>query len=429
MEYSESDYIEICKKQLEEKFSFGNGHGYTQKDLELLSNYIEEQIGVYISLSTLKRLWKNNFKKGPQLATLNALVNILGYTHWQHFKLDNKKEKSIIDELNAPTISKNKKTSKLEIVIGIGLIFLIAGFFLFFIYNNRAKINFRGPITFKANKTVTSGTPNTVIFNYDLTNIDADSFFIQQSWNGWRRKRIEPTKNIHSEIYYEAGYHRAKLYANDSLIAKLPIHILSDGWEPHIYYNESDDRFIHFKGESFIDNGQFHISKDLLKKMSVDTTRIFYTRVSHSKKYGISSNDFSFRTKTKLDEKIIKGRNCKWLKVFIVTEAHIFYVRLIQKGCETYAEYKLGEIYKGGSNHNLSLLGRNLFEWQEIEIRARDKNAQIFINDSLVYSEKFKKNFGDIVGLIYMYEGTGFIDYAKLTDKKGTALFEDHFEE
>ncbi|AUP77401.1 hypothetical protein [Flavivirga eckloniae] len=426
MGYSESDYIEICKKQIEDKFSFGNGHGYTQKDLELLSVYIEEQIGISISLSTLKRVWKNNFKQGPQIATLNALVGILGYNNWQHFKIENKKEDHIPrKKLLKPSLSKNKFIA----LIGIGLILLIFGFFIFSKEQTPEKIDILAPVTFKADKTLTKGTPNTVIFNYDVTNVKADSFFIQQSWNSWRRKKIDPTKNIHSEIYYEAGYHRAKLIANDSIIAKQAIHILSDGWEPHIYYDESDDYFIHFRGESFTNNGHFNISEDLLRKMNVDLTRKFYTRVSHSKKYNISSNNFSFTTKAKLDKNIIEGRNCARLKVFIVTEAHIFYVRLIQKGCEVYGQYKLGEIYKDGSNHDLSLLGRNLFEWQKMEIRVRDKSAQIFINDSLTYSEKFEKDFGDVVGLFYMFEGTGSIDYTKLTDADNNIAFEDDFEE
>ena len=39
MKSPDNYHIELCIKLLEEKFSFGNGHGYTQKDLEQLSSY------------------------------------------------------------------------------------------------------------------------------------------------------------------------------------------------------------------------------------------------------------------------------------------------------------------------------------------------------------------------------------------------------
>jgi len=271
MSLKESDYIEICKKQLEEKFSFGNGHGYTQKDLELLSNYIEEKTGITISLSTLKRLWKNSFKQGPQLATLNALVQTLGYTNWQHFKLENKPKTILKKEKQVP----NTFSSRFKIRTAIQKLFLISTLLIFisalwvFYAKKESVISTGTPIIFSSNKTLTKGTPNTVIFNYDVSKIKADSFFIQQSWNKWRREKINPAQNVFSSIYYESGFHRAKLIANDQIIAEKRIHILSDGWEAHSYYNESDDHFIDFKDISFINNGKLHISKDMLQQKNI----------------------------------------------------------------------------------------------------------------------------------------------------------------
>lgn len=426
MPYKEFDYIEICKKQLEHKFSFGNGQGYTQKDLELLSNYIEEEIGVSISLSTLKRLWKNNFKHGPQLATLNALANVLGYEGWQHFKLENKKKDLSSEGFSKDTTHSNQKKSVAKILlIVIGLVVCSTAVISFI---EKKKIDVHGPVVFEADKTVTKGTPNTVIFNYDVSNVKADSFFIQQSWNVSRRKKIDPDQKVFTDIYYEAGYHKAKLYANDTIIAKQPIHILSDGWEPQVYYEESDERYIHFKGSSYINDGQLHIPLSLLRKAGIDSTRAFFTRVNHSQKYNVSSDNFSYFTRVKLDVDLLEGRNCPIAMVSIVTEEHIFFVRLTAKGCEKYGRYKLGEIYRDGENNDLSLLGRNIFEWQKVDIRVKDKEAQIFVNDTLIYTEKFKKDFGDIVGLFYIFEGTGYIDYVNLTDEKGNIAFEDDFE-
>ncbi|MEI9809516.1 MAG: hypothetical protein WDO16_17520 [Bacteroidota bacterium] len=41
----------------------------------------------------------------------------------------------------------------------------------------------------------------------------ADSFFIQQSWDKNRRVKIDKHSHTLTDIYYEPGYHIAKLIA------------------------------------------------------------------------------------------------------------------------------------------------------------------------------------------------------------------------
>ncbi|MEB2774319.1 hypothetical protein SYJ56_03325 [Algoriphagus sp. D3-2-R+10] len=419
MQYSENEYIELCKSKLEKKFSFGNGHGYGEKDLELLSTYIEENVGVYISLSTLKRLWKNQFKKGPQLATLNALANALDYSDWQDFKLRNKK----LDPVPSPVVPSGKRwTASMKfgtLALGIvGLLTIIA-------FHRSQGVRIEGPMLFKADKTLSIGVPNTFIFTYDVSQVKADSFFIQQSWNGWRRQRIDPDKKVYTSIYYESGFHRAKLYANDSIIAKVPVHILSDGWEAHAYYNESDDRFVDFGEHEIISDGKLHLTEELLKSKNIDTRKVFQTRVSNSQVFNLSSDNFSLHTRVKTDQLITS--NCPWLTVLIVTEEHIFTVTLVEKGCENYAGYKLGEISKRGSDNDLSKLGQQVYNYQEIGIEVRDKKAEIKINGERVYTEVFKQDFGEIVGLTYVFDGSGSIDFVRLSDPAGKVVFADDF--
>ncbi len=434
MNRSERDYIELCKKQLEEKFSFGNGQGYSQKDLELLSNYIEEEKGLYISLSTLKRLWKNSFKQGPQLATLNALAKTLDYDNWQDFKLKNKDYKVAhtdiaihSEQVTEPASSKPWKLSLLFFfVLLITSLFLFVGSQKKDNPTTKGGISINGPVIFKADKTLSRGVPNTFIFNYDVSRVKADSFFIQQSWNDQRKERIDPMGTVFTSIYYESGFHRARLIANDSVIAMQPVHILSDGWEPHIYYDSSDERFVDFKGESFIAEGRFHLSRDLLLKKNVDATQYFVTRVGHSKDYKVSSDNFEFNARTKLDR--MNNSNCPWLNILIITEKNAFNIELVQKGCEAYASYHIGEIRRNGKDNDLSLLGQNVFDWQEIGLYVKDKNAEIRINGELAYFETFEQDFGKVMGLTFIFEGKGSIDHIRLSDTKGTIAFEDNFE-
>jgi len=420
MALSEQQYIALCKNKLEERFSFGNGHGHTQRDLEVLSQKIEEKTGVNISLSTLKRLWKNDFKQSPQLATLNALALMLDYQDWQDFKVRNKKPSGTSKHLLA------------GILTGLAIV-VITSFIIRGLGNKNGNdpkfskpVKINGPIEFSAEKTVTSGIPNTVIFKYDVSHVEADSFYIQQTWNDFHRKQIDPNGHAVSDIYYESGFHRARLFANDSIIAMQPIHILSNGWEPHIYYDERDLIPIDFAGETFIENGELHLDKSLLAKRNVDLSRYFYSRISNSQIFDVSSDNFNFTTRVKSDT--VLESLCPWINLIIVTDVHIFRVALQNKGCERYAGYKLGEIVRNGEDNDLSALGCEIYNWQDVGVVVRDKNAEIYINGEKTFSETFKEDFGKIVGLIYIFEGTGSIGYVKLEDGNGRVAFEDDFE-
>jgi hypothetical protein len=84
--HPEKEYIEECKRLIEEKFHFihgsapdKNGNGsLRQRDLEYLADSIEEHSGIKLSLSTLKRLWKKDYDQTPHPSTLDALISILG---------------------------------------------------------------------------------------------------------------------------------------------------------------------------------------------------------------------------------------------------------------------------------------------------------------------------------------------------------------
>ena len=118
---------------------------------------------------------------------------------------------------------------------------------------------------------------------------------------------------------------------------------------------------------------------------------------------------------------------CSWMDLIIVTDVRTFEVSLTEKGCEKYAAYKLGEIAKQGKNNDLSRLGCDIYEWQELEVRVKDRHAAIYLNSKPVYQEVYRENFGKIVALIYIFDGKGSIDYAKLKDENGQTVFEDDF--
>src|SRR5215467_777482 len=205
MNHTEREYIDHCKRRIEEKFHFQNEEGtLRQRDLEYLADGIEESSGIKLSLSTLKRLWKKDYDQTPHPSTLQALVSLLGYKDWQDFKF---KEVANSD-FAIPKPTKKKKSFPLWIItLGVATIsfaFWLIGF------SPRASVKnpiVHGAVKFTGNKTVARGVPNSVIFNYDLSKVVADSFFFQQSWNPLSKVAIDPNGHYYTNIYYYPGFH------------------------------------------------------------------------------------------------------------------------------------------------------------------------------------------------------------------------------
>lgn len=412
---SERNYIQLCRHEIEKLLVLTGEDGSLKlRDFEYLSGLIKEKSGVTLSVSTLKRLWKDSYSQIPQTATLNALVSILGCKDWQEFR----QKHSFPDK--KPKIKKSFKRMQIASVLVIFLLF--AGMFL--MYKTKDPV-IRGKIIFTADKTVSLGVPNTVIFKYDVGNVAADSFFVQQSWNDRNKQRIDPAEHVISSVYYIPGFHRAKLIANDKVIAKQNVHILSDGWMPYISYDVQDIVPTYFKFQDHLKGGIFNIEKAALIKQGLDINRKFILRLNNSRDFGVKDDNFSVNTSFKCDS--IKTEACPQMQLMLVFEANIFWVSLVKKGCEYYASYKIGEVYADGNKNDLSRLGCNVYNWQKLSIDVRNREANVKLNGIKVISLQYKEDFGELVGIIYTFKGLGSVDFIRISGADGKTFYKDDF--
>ena len=433
MNHPEREYILLCKRLIEEKFHFvqvtpseKNGNGsLRQRDLEYLADNIEESSGIKLSLSTLKRLWKKDHEQTPHPSTLDALVSILGYKSWHDFKLKETEPSPI------PVSAAQKKTKRVFTpwtILAIGFALIVLSWLIAFRTgkDDTTKPVIKGPVSFTGNKTVSQGVPNTVIFNYDLSNVEADSFFFQQSWNNLEKVKIDPKGNSYSNIYYYPGFHRAKLIANDSIIKRFRVHITTDGWLPLIRYSMMDSRPVYLKNNHPVANGVLHSTRNDLIASNVNVDKEFLLSYYNIREFeNINSDNFSLDTKISIDSNNTAA--CPGFQLVIVCEEHIFFVSIVGKGCERNVELKMGEEYRNGMTSDLSVFGRDLHNWQRLQVEVINKKATISLDEQPVYTISFKNDFGKIVGLSCNFLGTGAVDYVRL--KNGERLvYADEFD-
>jgi hypothetical protein len=427
MNHSEGEYIALCKRLIEEKFRLQNVEGtLRQRDLEFLADSIEEKSGIKLSLSTLKRLWKKDYDQTPHPSTLHALVSVLGYKDWQDFKLREAPTGA------TPLATESKKHTLLlrpwlmlpVLLAGAALVWLIA-------FRpgkvSKPKPIIKGAVTFSGSKTVSQGVPNTIIFNYDVSNVEADSFFFQQAWNDMEKVRIDPKGHYYSNIYYYPGFHKAKLIANDSIIKRFRVHITTDGWLPLVRRTFTDNLPVYLRTKP-VTAGALHISPKDLASANVNIDKDFLLSYFNVRDFdNTSSDNFSLDTRIKCDS--TNATPCPAFQLTVICEEHIFFVTMTGKGCERNIAIKMGEVYQDGTNSDLSAFGRNLYSWQHLRIQVAQKRATVYLDDQLVHTITFQKEFGKVVGLVYNFEGTGAVDYVTLKNGENKLVLDDEFNE
>ncbi|MFK5856801.1 MAG: hypothetical protein QM503_11765, partial [Bacteroidota bacterium] len=105
--------IAKCKLLIEQKLNWAPNTILTKREFELLIEKIFDSTGVLLSLSTIRRIWNDDFKNIPHKSTLDALAKYAGYNNWQGL-IESDQQLDVI-----PKISKTNNRTVFVIVIVI----------------------------------------------------------------------------------------------------------------------------------------------------------------------------------------------------------------------------------------------------------------------------------------------------------------------
>lgn len=423
MDSTENDYLQLCIKQIEEKYHpAGSDVQMKQRDFEYLIDLIEENSGIKLSISTLKRLWRDKGNQNPHPSTLDGLSSLLGYKDWLDFKLNNKKE-ALAEESKKVTFTPLNHSTILGAFVFILIAFGMIGAIYFELFESKS---YAEDVDFSATNTVSKGVPNTVIFNYDFKGIEADSFFIQQDWNPKHKDRIDPEAKYFSSIYYMPGFHKAKLIADETILKIERVHIQTDGWMSSALYNY-DERPVYLRKDESPDGILTANEQDILDS-SVDIERFDALVLLNIREYG-DLDGHNFRFDTKFRYKTFLNDPCPSMRFTIHTEVHIYFVPLTLKGCVSNIDVKVGENYLSGRENDFSNFGADIYEWQDLSLHVEDKVGKVYLNGEQIFETTFEEDFGKIVGLDYRFSGLGEVDYLKLSDLSDNIVYEETFDE
>lgn len=429
---TDQELVKQCFIDIYKRNGYDDPSILAQRDYEHISEEIETRTGTLISVSTIKRLQHGRFSRLPQTATLNAISKYLGYNSWQEYKASLKKHHpfSFADVENKVKINASPKLSeRLKKFRLAGLLSMLVGGITiagFIGFSSRKTDPGFDKAVFSVKKNTSDEVPNTVVFTYDVDAVDADSFFIQQSWDINRRVKVFKKTHTLTDIYYVPGYHTAKLIANDSIIRTIDVSIPTDSWFMYAKGKDPKSNPEYIKVNNMIKNGIFALTPADLAHSQIDIQpEKTYIYSFFPSKLEVNSDDYTLRTRLRMKE--VRNNFCPYIMLEVFCQKRFMFFTGTPKGCSSESVVLFGETYIPGKTNDLSALGYDVREWTEIELSVRNKQVKIILDGKEAFSTSYKNTSGLITGLGFISNGLCEVDYVDLKGLDGKVVYQNDF--
>jgi hypothetical protein len=410
-----------------------NKNGYTdtarmtQRDFDYISAEIEKKSGILISGTTIKRLALGDFSRLPQVATLNAIANYFDYKTWQDFKTSRsaviKPNKEIPSSAARKKGSKFLKNKLVYFTASILVVIVILGLFIF--KSKPGRISNAENAKFSCQRSTRNDIPNTVVFNYDIDQVQADSFFIQQSWDKNRRKRIYKNTHTITDIYYEPGYHIARLIANDSIIKTIDVHIPTDRWFFYAIDNIANYIPEYIKTDKYLNNGILGLSAQQVKENNIDIAKDkLYHYTYFPSEMTVKSNNFRLKARIRMNE--VRNSLCPYITIELFCQGYFILMKTTNKGCANKVSLILNQEIKGDET-DLRALTFDVSQWTDVEIASINNIVSIYINNRKVFAAPSFERTKYISGLGFISNGLCEVDNVELSGLDGKIVYKNEF--
>jgi hypothetical protein len=428
--------IEKTKKLYEAKTGWGDSGEWTNQDFVILSEKIQERTGIALSHVTLKRVWgKVKYESLPNTHTLDTLVQFLGYGNWREFKSQNGNGNgtAVKQQIEQVTLNGNgihseavpipavKKKSTLKPALFITAMVALAAV-LIYSYLSKPKVA-KSDYSFSSKTVVSEGVPNSVVFNFDATKSPYDSVIIQQSWDPNLQVKVSKYQHQHTSIYYLPDYYRAKLIVGGKIVSMHRLLIKSNGWVSAVMLAPVP---VYFTKEDAMRDGKLSLSAEKIQsrniKMQPSPPTVLYSNVRDLGE--IYSNDFVFETSVRNDYRE-GAAACQNTVIYLLCEGTAVGIPLCSKGCVSNLDLLFTNFFESGKKADLSAFGVDFNSFVKVRVESKNGKGAIYLNDKLVYTVTHDIVRSKIIGFDFSFQGTGSIDYVKLSN--GKVKYEDDF--
>jgi hypothetical protein len=402
-----NSHIDESLRLIETKWQRGSREEWSSYDFEKLNTAIFDATGVSLSVSTLKRLFgKVSYSNLPSVHTLNTLARFAGFEDWNDFRQRH--------PLSAP--AKIPAPAKPRLTRWWPLLLLPLAILLYSLLSSRNPARptpAPSQYSFTADKIVSEGVPNSVVFHYKAPVGPTDSVFIVQTWDWRRRIAVPPSGTEYSAIYYYPGFFKAKLVVDTQIVRTHDLMITSNGW---LALAEGDPIPIYFKKEEVARKEGIEVDSATLARYhlplqpAAPKVRLFYM-----KDLG-DLNDADFTFETTLRNNFAGGSGiCQNVQILIQCKNDVFIIPLAAKPCIGDLSLYAAGVDVSSRNADLSGFGCDLTQWTDLRVTSSHHHLTFFVNGKPAWSADFPNAPADIIGVQYRFSGTCAVRNARFT--------------
>ena len=414
------DRVGQCLRQIEKKLGWGNPEGWHSDMFTELSERIHQDTGVLLSPTTLKRVWgKVNYRNAPSITTLNTLARFAGYQNWRDFKGE--------QSPSALRHFRNTVRSHLGIIVLAASVMTLA--FLSFYslrpsdYSDK-EFDFSG-VRFRS-RPIAKGLPNSVVFDLELPGIRSDCLFIQQYWDPTKTIRLKRGQQTATAQYYFPGHFRAKLLVDGRVVTEHGLLIPSNGWVGIVEYTPVPT-YVYVKDSALISDS-LSLSQLLKEEVQASETPL----VSGYHWVGDEGNSLpgdSFRLQAVIRHTFSDTWGvCQKMGIYLLGTEGVMVLPFSIPGCISEIGVSLSERFLSGKEHDLSALGTDWTRTREVDVTVKDKHVRIAADGQELLSATYKKSMGRLVGVRFLFLGTGVLTHCAISNLEGTTyLMKDDF--
>ena len=412
-------------KQYETFTGWGDSTNWKNQDFINLSEKIREKTGASVSHVTLKRIWgKVKYDSLPNTYTMDTLVQFLGYENFRTFSTQFVPVGKPGEQQKTNPQPVKKTFRSLPYALGV---LTLMGILLVVIIASRTERPalpiLAKDYKFSSKKVITSGLPNSVVFDFDATKSPYDSVAIQQSWDRHLRVNVSKNDHQHTSIYYFPDFYYAKLIVGGKIIKQHELFVESNGWLPVV---EKQPVPVYYEKKDAMADGKLSLSPEKIKERNIPMQPtppyVVYTNV---KDFGeIYSDDFTFETSVKNNYNE-GAAACRSTTIYILCKGTAIWIPLSTKGCVSDLDMYFAGYEVSGKKHDLSAFGVDFEKYVPLKIVSHNGKAQIFIDNKQVYTVDKGIGRAKIIGIVYRFQGTGAVDYVRLAN--GKVNYDDEF--
>jgi hypothetical protein len=407
-------------KQYEAFTGWGDSSNWKNQDFINLGEKIREKTGASISHVTLKRIWgKVKYESLPNTYTMDTLVQFLGYENFRVFSRQYLPADKAMEITKPKPQPAKKHFSSMPYALGVLTLMVVL---LVVIVASRTERPKAAPVinpndyTFSSKKVITSGLPNSVVFDFDAAKAPYDSVAIQQSWDRHLLVNVSKNDHQHTAIYYFPDFYFAKLIVGGKIVKQHELLVKSNGWLPVV---EKQPVPVYYETKDAMADGKFSLSPEKIKARNItmqpNPPYVVYTNVTD---FGeIYSDDFTFETSVKNNYNE-GAAACRLSTIYILCKGTAIWIPLSAKGCVSDLDMYFAGYEVSGKKHDLSAFGVDFEKEIPIKIVSHSGKAEIFISNKSVYTVDKAISRAKIIGMLFRFQGTGSIDYVRLSNSK-----------